>query len=140
VNRQGVSPFDPSFSGWYLQGAWTITGERHAWSNANGGFTGIKPAKPFDRSNGTWGALEVAARYSVLDLNDRAGVFGSATPVGGVRGGEQKVTTVGLNWHPNSTIRLLLDYQWIRVDRLNAAGASLDTDVDVVSLRSQLAF
>jgi phosphate-selective porin OprO/OprP len=140
VNRQGVSAFDPSFSGWYVQGAWTITGERHAWSNANGGFTGVKPGKPFDRSKGTWGALEVAARYSVLDLNDREGVFGSATPVGGVRGGEQKVTTVGLNWYPNTTVRFLLDYQWIRVDRLNAAGASLDTDVDVVSLRSQFAF
>jgi phosphate-selective porin OprO/OprP len=140
VNRQGVSPFDPSFSGWYVQGAWTITGERHAWSNANGGFTGIKPARPFDRSKGTWGALEVAARYSVLDLDDRAGVSGAATPAGGVRGGEQKVTTVGLNWHPNNTIRFLLDYQWIRTDRLNAAGGSLDTDVDVVSLRSQFAF
>ena len=140
VNRQGASPFDPSFSGWYVQGAWTITGERHAWSNANGGFTGVKPAKTFDRSKGTWGALEVAARYSVLDLNDRAGVFRAAAPAGGVRGGEQKVTTVGLNWYPNNTVRFLLDYQWIRVDRLNAAGASLDTDVDVVSLRSQFAF
>jgi phosphate-selective porin OprO/OprP len=140
VNRQGVSAFDPSFSGWYVQGAWTITGERHAWSNANGGFTGVKPARPFDRSNGAWGALEVAARYSVLDLNDHAGVSRVAAPAGGVRGGEQKVTTVGLNWYPNNTVRFLLDYQWIRVDRLNAAGASLDTDVDVVSLRSQFAF
>jgi phosphate-selective porin OprO/OprP len=140
VNRQGTSPFDPSFSGWYVQGAWTLTGERHAWSNANGGFTGIKPAKPFDRSKGTWGALELAARYSVLDLNDRDGVAGAATPTGGIRGGEQKVTTVGLNWYPNNTVRFLLDYQWIRVDRLNATGGSLDTDVDVVSLRSQFAF
>jgi len=140
VNRQGISAFDPSFSGWYVQGAWTITGERHAWSNANGGFTGVKPAKTFDRSKGTWGALELAARYSVLDLNDHAGVSRLAAPAGGVRGGEQKITTVGLNWYPNNTVRFLLDYQWIRVDRLNAAGASLDTDVDVVSLRSQFAF
>lgn len=140
VNRQGVSPFDPSFSGWYVQGAWTITGERHAWSNANGGFTGVKPAKTFDRSKGTWGALEVAARYSELDLNDHAGVARAATPTGGIRGGEQKITTVGLNWYPNNTVRFLLDYQWIRVDRLSATGGSLDTDVDVVSLRSQFAF
>jgi len=140
VNRQGVSAFDPSFSGWYLQGAWTITGERHAWSNVNGGFTGIKPAKPFDRSKGDWGALELAARYSELDLNDRSGVLGSAAPAGGVRGGEQKITTVGLNWYPNNTVRFLLDYQWARVKRLNAAGASIGEDVDVVSLRSQFAF
>jgi phosphate-selective porin OprO/OprP len=140
VNRQGVSAFDPSFSGWYLQGAWTITGERHAWTNANGGFTGIRPAKPLDHSKGTWGALELAARYSVLDLDDHAGVARAAAPAGGVRGGEQKITTVGLNWYPNNTLRFLLDYQWARVNRLNATGADIGEDVNVVSLRSQFAF
>ena len=140
VNRQGVSPFDPSFSGWYLQGAWTITGEHHGWTNANGGFVGVRPAKVFDPATGAWGALELAARYSLLNLNDRAGVFGSATPGGGVRGGKQKITTVGLNWYPNNVVRLLLDYQQDRVRRLNAAGANIGEHVNVVSFRSQFAF
>jgi len=140
VNRQGVSPFDPSFSGWYVQGAWTITGERHVWTNANGGFTGIKPAKPFDRSEGAWGALEIAARYSELDLNDHSGVAGLAAPAGGIRGGQQKITTLGLNWYANNTLRFLLDYQWAKVNRLNAAGADIGEDVNVVSFRSQFAF
>jgi len=144
VNRKAaapaVSPFDPSFSGWYAQGAWTITGERHAWTNANGGFVGIRPAKVFDPKRGAWGAWELAARYSVLDLNDHAGVAGAISPAGGIRGGEQKITTVGLNWYPNNVIRFLLDYQWTRVDRLNAAGAFIGEHVDVISLRSQFAF
>lgn len=144
VNRRAVgaiaSPFDPRFDGWYLQGAWTITGERHPWSSANGGFNGVRPARPFSRNGGGLGAFEVAARYSVLDLNDRAGAAGSAPPLGGVRGGEQKITTLGLNWYPNSVVRFLLDYQWVEVDRLSATGARLDTDVNVVSLRSQFAF
>ena len=144
VNRQAVPPavsaFDPSFTGWYLQGAWAITGEHHGWTNANGGFLGIKPAKPFDRSKGTWGAWEIAARYSVLDLDDHAGVFGQAAPAGGIRGGEQKISTVGLNWYPNSVVRFLLDYQWADVKRLNAAGANIGEDVNVVSFRTQYAF
>ena len=140
VNRQGASLFDPSFSGWYGQVAWTITGEHHGWTNANGGFVGVKPAKPFNRAKGTWGALELAARYSVLDLNDRAGMFGVATPAGGIRGGEQKITTVGLNWYPNTVVRFLLDYQHANVDRLNAAGADIGENVNVVSFRSQFAF
>jgi phosphate-selective porin OprO and OprP len=144
VNREAVPPavsaFDPSFSGWYVQGAWAITGEHHGWTNANGGFVGIRPAKPFDRSKGTWGAWEIAARYSVLDLNDHAGVFGKAAPAGGIRGGEQKITTVGLNWYPNSVVRFLLDYQWADVTRLNAAGANIGEDVNVVSFRTQYAF
>ncbi|MDB5424855.1 MAG: oprO [Phenylobacterium sp.] len=144
VNREAVPPavsaFNPSFSGWYLQGAWAITGEHHGWTNANGGFVGIKPLKPFDRSKGTWGAWEIAARYSVLDLNDHAGVLGRAAPAGGIRGGEQKITTVGLNWYPNSVVRFLLDYQWADVKRLNAAGADIGEDVNVVSFRTQYAF
>ena len=144
VNREAILPavsaFNPSFSGWYLQGAWAITGEHHGWSNANGGFVGIRPAKPFDRSKGTWGAWEIAARYSVLDLDDHPGVFGSAAPAGGIRGGKQKISTVGLNWYPNSVVRFLLDYQWADVNRLNAAGANIGEDVNVVSFRSQYAF
>jgi phosphate-selective porin OprO/OprP len=140
VDRRAPSPFDPSFSGWYAQGAWTITGERHAWSSANGGFNGIRPAKPFSLAHSTWGAWELAYRYSVLDLNDRQGQAGVATPPGGVRGGEQKISTLGVNWYPNNVVRFLLDYQWINVDRLNATGGRLDSDVNVVSLRSQYAF
>lgn len=144
VSRSAVgaapSTFDPSFSGWYLQGAWTLTGEHRAWSSANGGFNGVKPAKPFSPTKGGLGAWEIAARYSMLDLNDRSGAAGVTTPVGGIRGGEQKITTLGLNWYPNGFVRLLLDYQWARVARLNAAGVNIGEDVDVVSFRSQFAF
>jgi phosphate-selective porin OprO/OprP len=144
VSRTSVgaapSPFDPSFGGWYVQGAFTLTGERHQWSNANGGFRGIRPAHPFDPSKSDWGAWEVAARYSVLDLNDQSGIAGKTAPAGGIRGGLQKITTVGLNWYPNNVVRFLLDYQWIRVDRLNTAGTQIGEDVDVVSVRSQFAF
>lgn len=144
VNRSSLgaaaSPFDPSFTGWYLQGAYTLTGERHAWASANGGFRGIRPDKPFNLKNNAWGAWEIAARYSELDLNDSDGVAGRTAPVGGIRGGEQKITTVGLNWYPNSVVRFLLDYQWVDVNRLNAAGGNLGEDVDILSFRSQVAF
>jgi phosphate-selective porin OprO/OprP len=135
-----ASPFDPSFSGWYVQGAYALTGERRVWNAANGGFRGIRPDKPFNPKNSTWGAWELGARYSVLDLNDREGVAGRAAPVGGIRGGEQKITTVGLNWCPNNVVRFLLDYQWVDVERLNAAGGDIGTDVNIVSLRTQVAF
>lgn len=140
IDVDRVGAFDPSFDGWYAHLAYTLTGEAHTWNPQNGGYRGIKPAKPFDPANGGWGAWEIAARYSHLNLNDGEGVAGAATPVGGVRGGEQNITTVGLNWYPNSVFRFLLDYQWINVDRLNSAGAQVGQDVEVVSLRSQFAF
>ncbi len=147
VNRTAVgtaaSPYDPSFGGWYVQGAWTITGERHPWNSGNGGFRGVRPAKPFDLTKGQWGAWEIAARYSDLDLNDNAGLIGVALPAGGVAGGEQKITTVGINWYPNNAIRFLFDFQNIDVSKLTGTGAARvdgGENVKVYSFRSQFAF
>ena len=137
LDRPGTSN---AFNGWYAAGAWTLTGERHLWNGANGGFRGIRPTKVFDPTRQTWGAFEVAGRYSVLNLDDRRGLAGTATPIGGVRGGEQVITTLGLNWYPNAVVRILVDQQWINVDRLNGAGAQSGEDVRVTSLRAQAAF
>ncbi len=136
-----ASPFNPSFSGWYVQGAWTLTGERHVWSSANGGFRGIvQPRHPFDLKSGDWGAWELAARYSVLDLNDDPGDPGKAAPLGGIRGGAQKITTVGVNWYPNSVVRFLFDYQHGDIVRLSSAGADTGETLNDLSFRAQFAF
>ncbi len=139
VEVDRIGAFDPSFGGWYVQGAWTLTGESRVWTSTSGGFKGVKPSKAFDGKGGL-GAWELAARYSVLDLNDRAGAFGAATPVGGIRGGEQKIATFGLDWYPNAVFRFQAQYQQVEVDRLSAAGAQVGEDVDTLSLRSQFAF
>jgi phosphate-selective porin OprO/OprP len=146
VNRTAIgvvpapSPFDPSFTGWYVLGAWTLTGEHRVWSQANGGFRGVQPAHPFDPSSGGWGAFEIAARYSVFDLNDQAGTLGLPAPVGGIRGGVQKITTIGLNWYPNNVVRFLFDYQTGQVHRLSPTGTPAGEHIDAVSFRSQFAF
>ena len=138
MDRPSVA--NPRFDGWYVQGAWTLTGEHHVWSSQSGGFKGIKPKTNFNPAEGAWGAVEIAARYSVLDLDDNAGVRGAATPAGGIRGGEQKIASAVLNWHPNAVYRFQLQYQRVDVDRLNAAGVEVGDDADIVSLRSQFAF
>jgi phosphate-selective porin OprO/OprP len=142
VDRTGTGPAnsDLEFNGWYAQGAWTLTGEKHEWNPAAGGFKGIKPAKPLGGPEGGSGAWEIAARYSVLDLNDNEGAAGGGTPVGGIRGGEQTISTLGLNWYPNNVVRFLLDYQNGEIDRLNGGGAEIGEDFQAVSLRTQVAF
>lgn len=139
VDRPGATR-DPSFDGYYVQGAWTITGEKRAWNAVNGGYGGIRPDHPLNVSEGHWGAFELAGRYSVLNLNDNEGVFGAATPSGGVRGGEQTISTLGLNWYPNQTVRFLLDLQDVNIDRLNGAGAQIGQDYQAIALRSQVSF
>lgn len=60
---------------------------------------------------------------------------------GGVYGGVQDVSVIGMNWYPNDDLRLMLDYGFINVDRLNAAGATqVGQRIQAVALRAQAAF
>ena len=93
--------------------------------------------KPFDLKKGTWGAWELAARYSTIDLNYAEN---SAVVANRVRGGEQDIWSAGVNWFPNPAVKFMLDYSRVSIDRRNAAGLSLDQDFQTINLRSQVAF
>jgi len=129
-----VTPSSNSFTGWYVQGSWVLTGESRGYSSATAAFTAPKPDQPFSLKNGGWGAWEIAARYSDLNLDSHAEDAASVitdwtaaartyTYYNTVRGGEQKIATLGLNWYPNQVIRFSLDYQWIDVTRLQVPAA-----------------
>jgi phosphate-selective porin OprO/OprP len=137
VERRGSTLPDPSFDGWYVQASWVLTGESKKYRADKGAYGLPTPKSAFSFDRPGIGAWELAARYSVLDLNDNAGVAGAATPLGGVRGGEQKIWTAGVNWYPNNAIRFVLDYQHTDVARLNAAGGVIGAKLDAVSLRAQ---
>jgi phosphate-selective porin OprO and OprP len=152
VDRRASTLPNPEFTGWYVQGAWTLTGESRRYDPAQGGFQAPRVEKPFKwgADRGVW---ELAARYSVLDLDYRAGAPGSAPVVGTIRGGEQKILTLGLNWYPNNNVRFLADYQRVDVDRLSPggtafgagaltppAGAQIGQELNIWSFRTQYAF
>ena len=133
-NVAAVQPSNNQFSAWYVQGSWIITGESKGYSPATGAFTSLKPSAPFSLSKGDWGALEAVARFSDLNLNshanDSANIitdWSSAsrtyTYYNTVRGGDQRIVTVGLNWYPNNDVRFALDYQFIDVSRLQSPAA-----------------
>lgn len=138
IDRNDGALGSPSFDGWYIQAGWVLTGEAKPWRPEKGAFGLPKPKNPFTFGEPGIGAWEIAARYSVLNLDWNAGFPGAAVAPGGVRGGEQRIWTVGLNWYPNSAIRFQLDYQHTDVSRLNNAGAGIGARLDQVSLRSQL--
>ncbi|MBV9992081.1 MAG: hypothetical protein JOZ72_12415 [Alphaproteobacteria bacterium] len=131
---------DPDFNGWYGQVSWVLTGEVKKYKAETGSWTSPKPAEPFTIDKGGLGAWEIAARYSDMDLNYRPGNAGSATPFGGIRGGDQRIWTAGLNWYPNQALRFMLDYQHTDVSKLSSAGLNADARLDAVSLRAQIAF
>ncbi len=133
----GVS--DPKFTGWYVEGGLVLTGESRKYNTGTFAFDAPTIAKPFDPKKGQWGAWELAARYSVLDLNHHEN---AALAADRVRGGEQTISTVGVNWFPNSVTKFSLNYLDVSIDRKDPAGGlvALSQDYQAVNFRSQFAF
>lgn len=71
---------NPLFQGVYLTGSWVLTGEHRDYDRAAGLARRLVP-------RGRWGAPEIVARYSAVDLESR-----------GIRGGSFDRFEVGLNW------------------------------------------
>jgi phosphate-selective porin OprO/OprP len=147
---------DPSFTGYYVQGSWVLTGEHRRYNPATGSFQNPRPMAPF-AANGGSGAWELAARYSRMDLDHDEGLEGSAAVPGSVRGGEQSILTLGVNWYVNANFKVMMNYLLIDVDRLNPAGpgnpqpfgappntppigVEIGQDLDVFALRTQYSF
>jgi phosphate-selective porin OprO/OprP len=120
---------DLNFQGAYVQASYFLTGEDRAYKKSSGAFDRVKPKSNFGtRPDGTkgWGAWELAARYSYLDLND-----------GAIKGGELDDVTVGLNWHLNPNVRIMANY--VRA-MLDDNGSSTGGDSDLFGIRFQVDF
>lgn len=146
IDRQGLS--SNTFDGYYGQVAYTLTGETHRYNPQSGAYYRIFPIHNFSLKDGTWGAWEIGARYSYIDLNSNFVTGQSlASQPDAVLGGKQLGYTFGLNWYPNDIVRFMLDYNhedYHKVSGAAVTGAPLGSPVgarlDAVSLRSQVVF
>lgn len=122
LNRTPLSTEkDPSFDGWYLFASWMLTGESRLYKFEDGIFQNPKPAGIVGK--GGWGAWEVLARYSNVDLLD--GTVGS---------GDEDNVTVGLNWYPTPNTKFMANY----IHVLDIKGGDFDAaEPSAVALRAQ---
>jgi len=133
IERRTALP-SPDFDGWYALLTWSLTGESHAYDPTTASFRGLRPTNPLGTPGG-WGAWELKARYSDIDLDYNPFV---APAAGGVAGGKQDVWTVGVNWYPTNGLRFALDYDNISVNHINAPAN--DISANAIALRSQISF
>jgi phosphate-selective porin OprO/OprP len=71
-------------------------------------FRAVTPKTNFDLKAGTWGALELAARYGQLTIDDEAfPIFADSV----TQASEAKGFGIGLNWYLNRHVRLLASYE-----------------------------
>lgn len=107
----------PSYSadGWYVFGSWMITGESRTYNAGNVGNPA--PANQY-------GAWELLARYSHIDLNND-----------GIAGGTEDNWTVGVNGYFSKYFRLQANYVMVDAKR-----AGLKADPNIFEMRAQFYF
>lgn len=139
----------PTFSGWYVEGSWIITGESRTYvptslTNETAGWGAPVPSRPFSLAADSWGAWELVARYSTTDLNWRptqtAITTGTNQRLAGVLGGQQDIFVVGLNWYLNRNVKFQTHFSWVSVEKGTLAIQSRDNqDFNVLMTRLQFA-
>lgn len=90
---------NPNFMGYYVFASYFLTGEHREYDPESGEFDRVKPLENFRGPSGGWGAWELAARYSRLDLSD-----------GNINGGDLQDITIGVNWYLNPNFRWMFNY------------------------------
>jgi phosphate-selective porin OprO and OprP len=116
VDRTGN---DLDFGGGYVQVSGFLTGESRRYLLSRGVYRGPTPKRE-------WGALELAARLSLLDLNSAD-----------ITGGEQTGRTLALNWYKNQNLRVTLEWTRAEADPSSTGGTA---EVDIFQVRLGLDF
>lgn len=115
---------DLNFDSFYVEGGWFVTGGQSAFTPLaiNGQ---VLPAPRFDPEAGYYGALELKARYSELDLTDKQ-FQGGDVPGPGLNANGAEVTnlTLGVTWYLN--LHLELGINFVHSVREDLGDASFD--------------
>jgi phosphate-selective porin OprO/OprP len=104
--KKGGSKDDFSIDGSYVSLSYILTGESQPFKDGTYGM--ISPKQAFDPKKGTWGAIQLVARYETLSIDNDLFLKGYAdagTYTSGADG-----FTVGVNWYLNDAIRAMVNY------------------------------
>jgi phosphate-selective porin OprO/OprP len=112
---------DLDFWGVYVQAGWFPTGEHRRYQRGSGVFGPVIPLEDFAPWKGRWGAVQLGARFSYLDLDDKD-----------IRGGIESNVGLALNWFLLAQLRLSAN--WI-YGHVNGQG-----DVHVLQARFQIEY
>lgn len=136
ISRQNLSSFkgtqavnvEQINSAWNVTASYVVTGEDNS-------FSGVKPFAPFNPFEGHWGALQLAARWSELDVDDST--FQIIDPNKAAT--HATAWTLGANWFLNTYALIRADYEQVSFDGGAANGENRPTE-QVFATRFQLSF
>lgn len=120
---------NPDFWGFYLFGSYFLTDEHRNYGTSSGTFYRLGPKQDFHLRQKGWGAWELAARFSYIDLNSKS-----------IRGGKEANFTAGLNWYLNPKTRFMVNYIRARVKDRETAPPVDSGCANIVQARFQIEF
>lgn len=98
------------FQGYYAEAMLFLTGESRTWNQKSFYFNRVQPLRPLRLKPGSdggdgygFGAVELAVRYSYIDLSNKA-----------VQAGRLDSVTFGVNWYLNANAKLQFNYDYTR--------------------------
>jgi len=99
-----VEARDPVFSGWYATASWVVTGEHRPYDRKAGYARRVLPKRK-------WGAIELIARYGVVDTVDK-----------NIDGGYLRKWFTAVNYLPTNHWRFSLGYGQATLDKGGVTG------------------
>ena len=114
---------------WQIVGGYVLTGE-------DSSFRGVNPKKPFSLTANQWGAWELTARYSHLEIDDEAFPTFADPARSAV---EADACSFGVNWYANRNVRTSINYIHTNFKGGEEGNVSWE-DENAVLTRLQLAF
>jgi phosphate-selective porin OprO/OprP len=114
---------------WQVSGTYVLTGERAT-------PRGVSPQRTLDVSAGSWGAIELTARYHTLTLDDQVvPIFVNSANTAH----QARAWGVGTNWYLNRAVKLTADYEETRFEGGGAVTGVRPTERALLT-RFQVAF
>lgn len=129
--RRGDVLADLESTAWQVAASWVIAGGEPT-------YKAVSPKQPFDLEAHTWGAFELAARISRLEVDDDAFPL-FANPASSASAAES--LGLGINWYLNRNLRVALNYEITEFEGGAATGDRPDREDEKVLLsRFQISF
>ena len=129
VVKNGNTSGEIGTSSWQVAASYVITGEKAS-------FQSVTPRKEFNPRAGIFGAVELAGRYTQLNVDNEAFILKFANP--NTSASRDRTWTAGVNWYFNRYLKLQLNYEQSSFKGGSTAG-NRQTEKVILS-RLQVAF
>jgi phosphate-selective porin OprO/OprP len=100
--KKGTTLGEINNRAWQAAASIVLTGEKASYRS-------VTPKKQFNPSSGSFGAVELAGRYTQLDVDNDAFIFKFADPTKSAR--RASTWTAGLNWYFSRNLKFQVNYE-----------------------------